>query len=233
MRWKGHARDLSGQRERVQWFAGGSRKEWLLRHRAGGCAEIHIKFALRRPTQLARFTERLFEHLAMNLVYLVMLHVNATSRSVPGLTTDHDVAHCAYFSAFRAGSRNLLRKEPKARLIPGARPSGAGFALGSESQVRCSLAGGGRRFRTIGPAVKETAVQGGPRPTIVPSLDNLCAAGLICTSRRKALGPHARSSIPCGDNRASILGPSAPPSATIKAEIPTFQMRIITLASIS
>ena len=59
----------------------------------------------------------------MNLVYLVMLHVNATSRSVPGLTTDHDVAHCAYFSAFRAGSRNLLRKEPKARLIPGARPS--------------------------------------------------------------------------------------------------------------
>ena len=173
------------------------------------------------------------EHLAMNLVYLVMLHVNATSRSVPGLTTDHDVAHCAYFSAFRAGSRNLLRKEPKARLIPGARPSGAGFALGSESQVRCSLAGGGRRFRTIGPAVKETAVQGGPRPTIVPSLDNLCAAGLICTSRRKALGPHARSSIPCGDNRASILGPSAPPSATIKAEIPTFQMRIITLASIS
>ena len=61
----------------------------------------------------------------------------------------------------------------------------------------------------------------------------ICAAGLICTCRRKALGPHARSSIPCGDNRASILGPSAPPSATIKAEIPTFQMRIITLASIS
>ena len=61
----------------------------------------------------------------------------------------------------------------------------------------------------------------------------ICAAGLICTCRRKALGPHARSSIPCGDSRASILGPSAPPSATIKAEIPTFQMRIITLASIS
>ena len=169
MHWKGHARDLRGQRERVQWFAGGPRKEWLLRHRAGGCAEIHIKFALRRPTQLARFTERLFEHLAMNLVYLVMLHVNATSRSVPGLTTDHDVAHCAYFSAFRAGSRNLLRKEPKARLIPGAQPSGAGFALGSESQVSCSLAGGGRRFRAIGPAVKETAVQGRPAARVEPA----------------------------------------------------------------
>src|SRR6516225_7909613 len=60
-----------------------------------GCAEIHVKFALPRPTQLARSTERLFEHLAMNLVYLVMLHVNASSRSVPGLATDHDVAHCA------------------------------------------------------------------------------------------------------------------------------------------
>ena len=64
-------------------------REWQLRHRAEGCAEIHVELALPRPTQLARFTERLFEHLAMNLVYLVMLHVNAPSRSVPGLATDH------------------------------------------------------------------------------------------------------------------------------------------------
>ena len=67
-------------------------REWQLRHRAEGCAEIHVELALPRPTQLARFTERLFEHLAMNLVYLVMLHVNAPSRSVPGLATDHGIS---------------------------------------------------------------------------------------------------------------------------------------------
>src|SRR5215831_14150551 len=106
-----------------------------------GCAEIQLKFALRRPTQLAHFTERLFEHRARNLVHLVMLHVNAPSRSVRRLATDHDVAHCAYFSAFRGASRNLLRKEPKPRLLPrdrsaigrgfGARPQRARFAADS------------------------------------------------------------------------------------------------------
>src|SRR5262249_48133548 len=106
-----------------------------------GCAEIHLKFALRRPTQLAHFTERLFEHRARNLVHLAMLHVNAPSRSVRGLATDHDVAHCAYFSAFRGASRNLLRKEPKPRLIPSDRSAiGRGFGARSpESQVRRSL----------------------------------------------------------------------------------------------
>ena len=72
------------------------------------------------------------------------------------------------FLCISGGQPKSLRKEPKARLIPGARPSGAGFALGSESQVRCSLAGGGRRFRTIGRALKETAVQGRPAANYRP-----------------------------------------------------------------
>jgi hypothetical protein len=195
----------------------------------GGCAEIRIKFALRRPTQLARFTERLFEQLAINLVYFVMLRVNATSRSVAGLTTDHDVAHCAYFSASRASSRNLLRKEPKARLIPGARPSGAGFALGSESQVRCSLAGGGRRFRTIGRALQETAVQGRPaanhRPLARrPVLNDLHPAHRF--GRQQLRDPFSQEQDPCS-NPLPSSGESAANSAPSSASSPRSRRGVI------
>ena len=72
---------------RLDTSTGESANFWFLSG-AEGCAEIHVKLALPRLAQLARFTERLFEQLAMNLVYLV-LHVNAPSRSVPGLATYH------------------------------------------------------------------------------------------------------------------------------------------------